>query len=259
MTLPDPAWKRVPLPRFHHRFAVIAHRGNHVAAPENSLPALDAAIRCGADFVEVDLRTTRDGAIVVLHDGKLDRTTTAMGALKERSLAELRTIRLRGTDGSQSRQTVPTFVEMLRRARGRVGFYLDCKDIDPAAVAAIVDAHGMRERCVAYDDPEGCAAWRTAVPWMPSMTSPPADIRESDALRTWLDRYPVEVLDGGTAWITPELSDVARRHGAVFWPDIMAPVENPELWSAALAMNVSGLQTDHPESLIAWLRATGRR
>jgi len=259
MPVPDRPWKRVPLPRFNHRFAVIAHRGNHAEAPENSVPALEAAIRCGADFVEVDLRTTRDGAIVVLHDGKLDRTTDATGAVNERTLAELRSVRLRGHDGSPTDATVPTFEEMLRRARGRIGFYLDCKEIDPAAMAATVDRHRMRRRCVVYDDPEGCAVWSAAAAWMPRMTSAPDTLRDPEAVRAWLDQFPVEVLDGGIEWYTPALADAARRHGAAVWPDIMAPFETPERWSAALALGVTGLQTDHPEALIAWLRATGRR
>jgi len=250
----------VPPPRSRHRFQVIAHRGNHVDAPENSLAALDAAIRCGADFVEVDLRTTHDGAIVVMHDGKLDRTTNGTGALKDRTLAELRSLRLRGPgDTLQESERIPTFEEMLARARGRIGFYLDCKDIDPAVVAALVRRHHMETRCVVYDDPEGCAAWAAAAPWMPRMSSAPDFIRTTDALRDWLDRYPVEVLDGGIEWHTRELVDAAKRHGAVVWPDIMAPVEAPAMWDAARDLGVDGLQTDHPEALVGWLRSQGAR
>lgn len=260
MPSPQTAWKRVPLPRLRNRFPVVAHRGNHVGAPENSLAALDAAIRCGADFVEVDLRTTRDGAIVVLHDGKLDRTTTGTGPLKERALSEVRALRLRNAAGAPPvDEPIPTFEEMLRRAHGRIGFYLDCKDIDPEAVAALVRRHRVETRCVVYDDPEGCAAWAAAVPWMPRMTSAPDAIRDPSALRAWLDRYPVELLDGGIAWYTPELVDAAKRHGAVVWPDIMAPDEGPAAWSAARAIGVDGLQTDHPEALVGWLRSQGAR
>ena len=55
------------------------HRGAVRYAPENTLPALEKAIRLGADFVEFDLQTTRDGQFVLLHDSTLSRTTTGKG------------------------------------------------------------------------------------------------------------------------------------------------------------------------------------
>lgn len=78
---------------------VIAHRGYSGAAPENTLPSFAAATLAGADMVELDYHHTRDGALIVLHDATLDRTTDARqrwGGEKhrvgERSLAELRTL-----------------------------------------------------------------------------------------------------------------------------------------------------------------------
>ena len=55
--------------------AVISHRGEHLHHPENTLPAFRAALEAGADFIEVDVRTTSDGKLVVMHDGTVDRST----------------------------------------------------------------------------------------------------------------------------------------------------------------------------------------
>jgi glycerophosphoryl diester phosphodiesterase len=57
------------------RIVVIAHRGEHRAHPENTLPAFQAAIDAGADFFELDVRTTSDGRLVLMHDARVDRTT----------------------------------------------------------------------------------------------------------------------------------------------------------------------------------------
>ena len=77
------------LPESKHRLVVIAHRGNHVNFPENTLASYKAAITAGADYVEVDLRTTKDGHLVVLHDSKVDRTTNGLGKISDMTLEEV--------------------------------------------------------------------------------------------------------------------------------------------------------------------------
>jgi glycerophosphoryl diester phosphodiesterase len=69
---------------------VIAHRGASAYAPENTLPAFELAVEQGADAFELDVRLTRDGAAVVIHDDTLDRTTDLTGPIRARTLAELR-------------------------------------------------------------------------------------------------------------------------------------------------------------------------
>jgi glycerophosphoryl diester phosphodiesterase len=69
---------------------VIAHRGASGYAPENTLAAFELAVKQGADAIELDVRLTRDGAPVVIHDATLDRTTDLAGPVRARTLAELR-------------------------------------------------------------------------------------------------------------------------------------------------------------------------
>ena len=80
----NPGSQRLPL--------VIAHRGDHSAAPENTLPAFQRALSAGADGVELDVRLTRDGQLVVFHDYRLDRTSDGQGRVMDRSLAEVRSL-----------------------------------------------------------------------------------------------------------------------------------------------------------------------
>jgi len=69
---------------------VIAHRGASASAPENTISAFELAVQQGADAFELDVRVTRDGAAVVIHDQTLDRTTDLTGLVRARTLAELR-------------------------------------------------------------------------------------------------------------------------------------------------------------------------
>jgi glycerophosphoryl diester phosphodiesterase len=71
---------------------VIAHRGASAEAPENTLPAFEAAVQRGSDAFELDVRLTADGAPVVIHDDTLDRTTDRSGLVRAHTLAELRSV-----------------------------------------------------------------------------------------------------------------------------------------------------------------------
>jgi glycerophosphoryl diester phosphodiesterase len=90
---------------------VIAHRGGPDRAPENTLAAFRGAIALGADGVELDCQRSRDGALVVMHDETVDRTTNGKGAVADLTLAQLRAL-----DAGQG-EPVPTFEEVLALAK----------------------------------------------------------------------------------------------------------------------------------------------
>ena len=71
---------------------IIAHRGHLSAAPENTLSAFQGALDAGADGIELDVRLTRDGKLVVFHDRKLDRTSNGHGLVDHYTLAHIRSL-----------------------------------------------------------------------------------------------------------------------------------------------------------------------
>src|SRR5262245_57261008 len=91
---------------------IAAHRGGALLWPENSLLAFESAIGLGADYVEFDVHLSRDGEVVVIHDPTLDRTTTGTGPVRERTLAELRTLRLKDRAGARTKEPIPTLDEV---------------------------------------------------------------------------------------------------------------------------------------------------
>ena len=91
---------------------VMAHRGNRVACPENTLAAFRRALQDGADILETDLHLTADGAFVCIHDGTVDRTTNGHGAVAEMTLSELKQLNASyGRPAFQS-ERVPTLAEL---------------------------------------------------------------------------------------------------------------------------------------------------
>ena len=99
---------------------VVAHRGNWSIAPENSLAAIDSAIRMKVDIVEIDIRKTKDGQLVLMHDDTVDRTTNGTGKVKDKTLAEIKQLRLKDKDGRLTEHTVPTLEEALLAAKGQI-------------------------------------------------------------------------------------------------------------------------------------------
>jgi glycerophosphoryl diester phosphodiesterase len=144
-----------------------AHRGGSLLWPENSLLAFRNAVALGVDFIEFDVHLSRDGEVVVIHDPTLDRTTTGSGAVKDRSVAELKALRLKDRTGALTEETVPTLDEVAAvAAKGKRRMLLEIKvDASRARypgieekVLAILDRHGMAGSTVvmAFDAP----TWR---------------------------------------------------------------------------------------------------
>ncbi len=103
------------------RVVRVGHRGAAGHAPENTLAAINAGIACGADIVEIDLRRTADGVLVVLHDATVNRTTNGTGRIDRLSLRDVK--KLTAGKGQQ----IPTLQEVLDAASGRAGLMLELK------------------------------------------------------------------------------------------------------------------------------------
>ena len=74
---------------------VASHRGAHNGNFENSIASTKNAIKLGVDIIEMDVRTTKDGHLIVMHDSRIDRTTTGKGKVEELTLAEIRSYKLK--------------------------------------------------------------------------------------------------------------------------------------------------------------------
>ena len=123
---------------------VVAHRGSVHLAPENTLAAIEKAIEQGADLIEIDIRQTRDGHLVLMHDATVDRTTDGSGRVAEMTLAQIK--RLDAGSWFAARfagERVPTLAEALQAMQGRALPDLDIKDVDPARLIAVLRRFGL--------------------------------------------------------------------------------------------------------------------
>ena len=103
----------------------IGHRGTTIFAPENTLPAFEKAIELGFEYVEIDVRYTRDGVPVLLHDAELDRTTNGTGWVGELTLDEIKQFDAGSWFSDDFAGTrVPTLEEALKIMQGRICIFV---------------------------------------------------------------------------------------------------------------------------------------
>jgi len=106
-----------------------AHRGFSTAAPENTMAALEAAWRAGATLAEIDVRLTRDGELVLIHDRDLARTTDGSGRVAEKTWAELQALDAgRWFAASFAGERIPRLEDALIWAKGKIGLLIELKN-----------------------------------------------------------------------------------------------------------------------------------
>lgn len=92
---------------------IFAHRGASALRPENTLPAFAEAVRSGTDGIELDVQLTKDGEIIVMHDEEVNRTTNGKGAIKNKTLAEIKELNAgEWFDDAYNSTRVPTLKEV---------------------------------------------------------------------------------------------------------------------------------------------------
>lgn len=136
---------------------VMAHRGNQVACPENTLAAFRRALAEGADIIETDLHLTADNVFVCIHDGTVDRTTDGHGAVADMTLAQIKALSASCGRPEFRDERVPTLAELcalLAREAPEAALALELKTdrfLDPVVCRKLANelaAYDMLERTV---------------------------------------------------------------------------------------------------------------
>ncbi|MBI9102687.1 MAG: glycerophosphodiester phosphodiesterase [Spirochaetales bacterium] len=100
---------------------IIGHRGAPDHAPENTLLSFEKALEQGADMIELDIYVCLSGELVVIHDDRVDRTTSGTGVVKEMTLNELKSVNIK------KGQKIPRLEEVLNQIKGRVPVNIELK------------------------------------------------------------------------------------------------------------------------------------
>jgi glycerophosphoryl diester phosphodiesterase len=254
-------WQSNPAPLSKHKFIVSAHRGDHVIYPENTLAAYQEAIKNEADYVEIDLRTTKDGELVSMHDASVNRMTNGKGQVSELTLQELEQFKVKSKDtASNKAYRIPTFKQILQLCKNKINIYLDFKSADPAAAYQMIKQYGMEKQVLVYiNSADQFTGWRKAAPKMPLMLSLSDSVKNIASMESFINKYRVDILDGNYKQYSADMVKFAESKHIPVWPDIQSAGEGPADWDKALDKGLTGLQTDHPAALVKYLKGKGLR
>jgi glycerophosphoryl diester phosphodiesterase len=243
--------------------AVVAHRGASSTRPENTLGSFGEAMRLGARIVELDVRLSRDGVAVVMHDPTVDRTTDGTGAVAELTAAELGALNA-GTP--ESPEGVPTLADVLRLASGRAALAIELKHLpgepgyDPASRVDVVRAtHEEVERTgfvgpalVLSFDYLALADSKAVAPDVPTGFLTTDVLPPRDALHMALEGAHEMVLPGTRALAPAGASFVAAVHAAGIRVGTWT-VDDPDAVRRYLDWGVDAVASNDPETALAVL------
>jgi glycerophosphoryl diester phosphodiesterase len=230
-----------------------AHRGLAKGVPENTLAAFRHSLAAGIKIIELDLRTTKDGQLVVMHDPTLDRTTDCSGSVAEQTLA-----RIKQCDAgwpTHVGERVPTLGDVLALIdSSATRLLLDCKSVQVAEVLREVRSHHAENNVIlGLRRPSDIARARATLPtvkiiaFMPDRADAPvfADAG-ADIIRLWSD------------WVDADPALVARTQklGKPVWIMVgrhlpSRPVDWRALHGRMIAAGANGIVTNRPDLIPA--------
>lgn len=132
-----------------NQILVCAHRAYHKLVPENSLASIQRAIDAGIDIVEVDVNTTKDGILVLMHDNAIDRTTNGKGWISDFTYAELQQFSLT-FNGEVTTHKIPTLNQVLTLAKDKIILNLDIKRVDVSKLYQLLKTYKMQNEVFSF-------------------------------------------------------------------------------------------------------------
>ena len=240
------------------RLLVVSHRTNGGNAPENTLLGIEAAIHDGADAIEVDVRATRDGALVLFHDETLERMTGDPRRLDALTLDEVRALRVRDPHGGASPQPIPTLAEALRTIAGRCVIEIDfpMRGLEVAVAEAVRAADAEAWTWFTAHPPEDAAALHLACPGARTFLSVAPDprwVRDlPDAIKV-AARLGLDGINPSLAALDAATVALAHERGLLVGAWTVNTVDDMR---RALDLGVDAITTDFPTCLFEAI--TGR-
>lgn len=241
---------------------IAGHRGDRSEAPENTIPAFEAAFASGMDFIETDLQLTADGQVVLIHDETVDRTTNGSGAVADLTLAQIRALDA-GSWYSKDYAGTPVpvldeFLDLLvRSAPSNTKALLELKGFwtvaDVSGMLAGIYLRGVQDRVVFASFHFGTLENAgTAAPAIPRVII--QSVMSDDPVRLAEFYGAIAILTAPES-IQRDPDAVAEMHAAGLGV-LLYTLNTENHWSEALALGVDGIVTDAPSELDSWIAST---
>ena len=240
----------------HGGVYVVAHRGAHFEEkiPENSIPAYQKAIDLGVDFVEIDVRITKDGHFVSVHNDEVDKYVLEDDPrlVADMTLAELKQLDIGSRNGPEWKDTrIPTFEEILDLCKGKCGIYLDLKQAPVKPLIEMIEAREMVSDVIWYADDDELEEIKKYSPESIIMPDPGPE----EYLPELIDRFHPDVIAAVWKYVSEDFVKTSHDAGAI----VIVDGKGFKTWEQALKWGMDGIQTDQPAALIEFLEKRAKK
>ncbi|QIP17085.1 glycerophosphodiester phosphodiesterase family protein [Spirosoma aureum] len=232
-----------------NKIGISAHRGSSEIAPENTLATFRAVLQMQVDYIEIDVRTTKDGQLVILHDGTLNRTTTGAGPVKDQALAELKKLSAaKGYDNQFQKEQIPTLDEVGELLAdwnahhpSKTNLYVDCKDVAPEPLVEILTKYGLLNDAVFYGSDEKLLALQKVAPTAKLMPG----LKNADAMADKISKLHPYAFDVSWPALSESLVGQIHHQKIKVFSDLLDFYDLPSQYAKAAQFGIDVIQTDH--------------
>ncbi|MCB9186866.1 MAG: glycerophosphodiester phosphodiesterase family protein [Flavobacteriales bacterium] len=223
---------------------VVTHRGANHLAPENTKASAEAAIKLGAHYVEIDVRTSRDGVLYIMHDPTVDRTTDGSGIFGSMTSEEIDKLDAGSWYGKEFKgERVPNLREYLHWIKGKAKVYFDVKDANPQQLINLVKEVGMENDCF---------FWSGKKKWMKQFRKLSTDLplkvnagSVADVEKAVVEFNP-QIIECGIGSVTDEFIATCQKHGLMIM--LYGSKEDEDYFKKVLSTKgVDMINIDRPE------------
>jgi glycerophosphoryl diester phosphodiesterase len=220
---------------------VVCHRGANEYAPENTRAAAELCIDWGVAYVEIDVRTSKDGVLYILHDPWLNRTTNGKGFIFQLTSGEIDQLDAGSWfDKKFAGEKVPRLDPYLRAIKGRIKVYFDVKAADLKQLIALVYDVGLEKDCFFwFDRKEKALEFRELDKQLPLKVN----VGNVDDVREAADRYRANIVETSLGNMTDDLVDACRARDLRIM--ILQTKNDPEAFQKIVERRADLVNLDH--------------
>ena len=240
---------------------VASHRAVHHEFPENSIPAIKEGIRLGIDILEIDVKVSKDGIPMLMHDGTINRTTNGKGDLEAQTFAELRKLRLI-SNGKLTDEQIPTLEEALLAAKGKIMVDLDLKTENMQPVLEVVRKTRMGKYVCFFDSDYATLKTVTRANKKYMLMPRAYNYAMADSA---IHLFQPQVVHIDSKFYTPEVTKLIKDSDSRIWINALGAGDTEirkgkiqEVIQELTKYGANILQTDEPEKLLNALKATDK-
>ena len=235
--------------------SVAAHRAKAFLVPENTIRGMKALLPSGIKYIEIDVRTSKDGELVIMHDGSLKRTTNSKARVNDLTLEELQKVKVTGWFNFRFRKNdIPTLEEVCvlisewnqKNPMQQVHLYVDCKEADPEKLLSILKKHKLDDSSVFY----GKDTYLQKLRELDSSLKIMPGLKSLEDLETKVASLKPYAFDVSYSSLTPELVTAIHSHGIRVFSDLLFLNDRKSSYQRAIKMRVDVIQTDRAKKAL---------